>query len=123
VTAAAAVAGSIYGVGGASGIPREWLDSSPFADHCWPSLILGIAVGGSSAASAALAWRGSYRAGPATVGAGIILAGWVASQVSIIGYRSFLQPIVGAVGLSMIGLGSTLCDTDPRPRLRTVRAT
>jgi len=35
----------------------------------------------------------------------VILSGWIAAQVAIIGPRSFLQPLLGAVGLALIGLG------------------
>jgi hypothetical protein len=65
-------------------------------------------VGGSSTTAAAAAWRGSAYAGPASVAAGVILLGWVAAQVAIIGPRSFLQPLMGGVGFALIGLGAPL---------------
>src|SRR3954468_10010076 len=49
-----------------------------------PSLILGVAVGGSTTASAVAAWRGSDAAGRAAVGAGGVLVAWIAAQVAII---------------------------------------
>jgi hypothetical protein len=107
-TALNAVGGSLYGLGGAPNVPREWLEGSPFHDYRVPSLILGVAVGGSSATAAVTAWRGSEHAGPASVAAGVILSGWIAAQVAIIGPRSFLQPLMGAVGLALIGLGGRL---------------
>jgi hypothetical protein len=49
----------------------------------------------------------------ATVGAGGILTAWLAAQVAIIGLRSFLQPLFGGVGITMIALGSKLrCDAE-----------
>jgi hypothetical protein len=108
LTAVNAVGGSLYGLRGAATIPREWLEGSPFNDYRIPSLFLGIAVGGSSALSAATAWRGSEHAGLATVAAGGILTAWVAAQVAIIGRRSFLQPLFGGIGITMIALGSRL---------------
>jgi hypothetical protein len=111
LTAVNAVGGSLYGLRGAPGIPREWLDGSPFSDYRTPSVFLGVAVGGSSAVSAAAAWRGNDHAALATVAAGGILTAWVAAQVAIIGLRSFLQPLFGGVGITMIALGSKLrCD-------------
>ena len=113
LTAVNAVGGSLYGLRGAPRIPREWLEGSPFNDYKIPSVFLGIAVGGSSAMSAATAWRGNDHAALATVAAGGILTAWVAAQVAIIGLRSFLQPLFGGVGLTMIALGSKLsCDAD-----------
>lgn len=108
VTALSALGGSIYGLTGAPKVPSEWLQGSPFDDYKIPSVFLGIAVGGSSGAAAATAWRGSEHTGPAAAAAGTILTGWIVAQVAIIGPRSLLQPIMGAVGVTMIGLGLTL---------------
>jgi hypothetical protein len=88
LTAVNAVGGCIYGLSGAPNVPREWLDGSPFRDYRVPSLILGGAVGGSSAVAAATAWRASSCAGTAALGAGVVLMGWVATQVGVIGFRS-----------------------------------
>ena len=107
-TAVNAVAGSIYGLSGARKVPREWLAGSPFHDYRGPSLILGVAVGVSSATAAAAAWRGSRHAGDTSITAGVVLLGWIGAQVAIIGRRSFLQPIMAGVGATLIGLGSKL---------------
>ena len=64
-----------------------------------PSLFLVVAVGGSSAAAAATAWRGSDHTAFAAAAAGAILTGWVVAQVALIGPRSFLQPLMGGVGM------------------------
>ena len=76
-----------------------------FHSYRIPSLILGIAVGGSTTAAAVAAWRGSDAAAPAAIGAGGILVAWIAAQVAIIGRRSWLQPAMAGVGGSLIGLG------------------
>ena len=111
LTAVNAAGGSLYGLRGARRIPGEWLEGSPFNDYKIPSVFLGIAVGGSSAMSAATAWRGNEHAALATVAAGGILTAWVAAQLAMIGRRSFLQPLFGGVGITMIALGSKLrCD-------------
>jgi len=70
--------------------------------------MLGIGVGGSSGVAAAAAWRGSDHVGREAILAGTILTGWIAGQVLIIGRRSFLQPLMGGVGIAMIGLGARL---------------
>jgi hypothetical protein len=108
LTAVSAAGGAIYGLRGAPAFPREWLDGSPFSDYRAPSLVLGIGVGGSSAASAMIAWRGGHRAGAAAVVAGSVLTGWIVAQVWIIGPRSFLQPLMGGVGVAMVTLGVRL---------------
>lgn len=113
LTAANAIGGAIYGLRGAPNVPRQWLEGSPFHDYRIPSAILGVAVGGTSAASAATAWRGSSHAGPAAVLAGAALTGWIAAQVAIIGPRSFLQPLMGGVGVVMAGLGLRLRTGEP----------
>lgn len=107
-TAVNAVGGAIYGLSGARDVPREWLKGSPFHDYRMPSLILGVAVGGSSAAAAVTAWHGSEHAGAAAISAGVVLLGWITVQVAIIGPRSFLQPLMASVGATLIGLGTTL---------------
>ena len=108
VTAANALGGAVYGLGGAPKVPREWLEGSPFRDYRIPSLILGVGVGGSSIVAAATAWRASDRAGVAAVSAGAVLIGWIGAQLAIIGRRSFLQPLFGGVGIAMVGLGAKL---------------
>jgi hypothetical protein len=119
LTAVNAVGGCIYGLSGAPNVPREWLDGYPFRDYRVPSLILGGAVGGSSAGASATAWRASGCAGTAALGAGVVLTGWIATQVAIIGPRSPLQPLMAGVGIVMTGLGASLrCQThatNPQP--------
>lgn len=108
VTAIGAAGGAIYGLSGAPDLPREWLDGSPFRDYRVPSLVLGFGVGGTSAASTVIAWRGCENAGSAAMIAGSVLTGWIIVQVRIIGPRSFLQPLMGGVGISMVTLGTRL---------------
>jgi hypothetical protein len=108
VTAASAIGGSIYGLGGARSVPREWLEGSPFETYTVPSLILGFAVAVTSADAAVTAWRGHQAAARSSVLAGAVLSGWIATQVAIIGPRSFLQPLMGGVGIAMIALGAKL---------------
>src|SRR4051794_1709723 len=121
LTAVNAAGGAWYGLSGAPNVPAEWLAGSLFRSYRTPSLILGVAVGGSTTASAVAAWRGSDAAGRAAVGAGGVLVAWIAAQVAIIGLRSPLQPAMGAVGASLIGLGwrlRVLRDPRRQPRRR-----
>jgi hypothetical protein len=108
VTALNAAGEAWYGLGGAPGVPVEWLRGSMFRSYRAPSLVLGVAVGGSTAAAAVTAWRGSARAPVAAIGAGAVLAGWIGAQVAIIGLRSPLQPAMAGVAVSLVGLGRCL---------------
>jgi hypothetical protein len=103
-----AVAGGYYGLSGAPGVPIEWLRDSPFSDYTIPSWILLVVVGG-SLATAAVAVVGAWRvARISALLAGAILLTWIAVQVAIIGYVSWMQPATFAAGLLIIGLARRL---------------
>lgn len=82
-----------YALAGAQDTPREWLKRTPFNSYTAPGLILGVAVGGSDLAAACAIWRRSPDAATVSSLAALILLGWIATQVAMIGYRSFLQPL------------------------------
>lgn len=108
VLAANAVAGGIYGVSGAAAVPREWLSGTPFSSYLVPSLVLLVVVGGASGVAAvgvgaAAAWDRVA----AFVAGGVVLA-WIAAQVWIIGYVSWLQPAVSVAGLLVVALAALL---------------
>jgi uncharacterized BrkB/YihY/UPF0761 family membrane protein len=93
-----AFGGGYYGLSGAGGIPTVWLEGSPFHDYSIPSLILLVVVGGSFliAAVAVLARRRWARL--TAVAAAVIVLGWLAAQLAIIGYVSWMQPVTAAAG-------------------------
>lgn len=101
-----AFGGALYGLAGAKDIPKQWLAGSPFSDYFVPSLILLIAVGGSLAGAAIAVLAGWRTARPAAQTAGTILIGWIAIQVSIIGYVSWMQPAVALAGLAIVALST-----------------
>ena len=102
VIAVCAFGGGYYGMSGAEGVPRELLEGSPFRTYFAPSLILFAAVGGSFlfAAIGVLFHRPFARV--STNLAAVVATVWIAAQVAIIGYVSWLQPAV--VGVAMIVL-------------------
>ena len=108
VVAVNAVGGAVYGLAGANNVPREWLDGTPFDSYVIPSLILLVGVGGGmSVAALALLTRLRYAA-ELSVAAGVILVGWIGTQVLIIvpdGGFSWLQPTMFAAGLLVAALG------------------
>lgn len=92
--------GAFYGLAGAEGVPAEWLEGTPFSDYTFPSLIPGVAVGGSAAAAAAgLLLRRRWGPLVAFLAADTLLV-WIIVQVALIGYVSWLQPFMFAVGVA-----------------------
>ena len=103
-----AFAGGYYGLSGAKDVPKAWLAGSPFSGYFIPSLILFVIVGGSllTATVAVFArWRSSRLF---ALGAGVVLLVWLAVQVSIIGYVSWMQPATAIGALLILGLASML---------------
>ncbi|HEX4933463.1 MAG TPA: hypothetical protein VFV33_09805, partial [Gemmatimonadaceae bacterium] len=94
-----AVGGGAYGLTGAEAIPRRWLEGSPFTSYVVPSLVLLIVVGGTQLVAAVVVARGAPVGRPASLAAAAILAGWIAVQVAVIGYVSWLQPAMAIAAL------------------------
>jgi hypothetical protein len=107
VVALNAVGGGIYGLAGAAGVPVELLRGSPFQSYFWPSLILLVAVGGSMLTAALLMTLRPRLGALISVGAGLVLAGWIGVQIAIIGFMSWLQPTLFVVALVVIVLSVT----------------
>ncbi|MCZ2357348.1 MAG: hypothetical protein LC115_11805 [Bacteroidia bacterium] len=84
--------GGYYGLSGAKTVPTEWLKGSPFRNYFIPSLFLFIAVGGSTFTAAILVFKRNHKARKAAFISGIIILVWLAVQVAIIGYVSWMQP-------------------------------
>jgi len=103
-----AFAGGWYGLAGAKGIPTAWLSGSPFSDYVVPSWILVLAVGGSALLTSVAVfarWRHDRLLATA---AGAILFGWLAVEVAIIGYVSWMQPATAIGGALILGLAFLL---------------
>jgi len=103
-----AFGGGYYGLAGAEDVPREWLRGSPFADYFIPSLILFAVVGGSFLAATVLVFARSPLDRTAALAAGAIVLVWIAAQVAIIGYVSWMQPVTFVGGLLVFALASRL---------------
>lgn len=107
-----ALGGGWYGLAGAEGVPVAWLEGSPFASYVIPSLVLIVAVGGTSAVASVLLFSDARIARPAAMAAGVVMLGWIAAQLAIIGYVSWLQPAVAIVGVIVVATSLRL----PRQR-------
>ena len=103
-----AFGGGFYGLSGAKGVPTEWLNGSPFPDYFVPSLILLVVVGGSFMVAAMAVFTGLRIARLAALAAGIVVLGWLAVQLAIIGYVSWMQPTTAIAGVLILVLGSLL---------------
>jgi hypothetical protein len=103
-----ALGGGYYGLSGATGVPTEWLNGSPFPDYFVPSLILLVVVGGSFIVAAMPVFTGLRIARLAALAAGIVVLGWLAVQLAIIGYVSWMQPTTAMAGVLVVVLGSLL---------------
>jgi hypothetical protein len=103
-----AFGGGWYGLAGAEGIPTEWLAGSPFTSYFVPSLILLLVVGGAFLAAAIAVFLRTRCARRAAIAAGTIVLGWIAVQVSIIGYVSWMQPTTTIAGVLVLVLAALL---------------
>jgi hypothetical protein len=103
-----AFGGGCYGLSGAEGVPTEWLRGSPFPDYFVPSLILVIVVGGSFTIAGIAVFAGLRSAHLAAFAAGLVVLCWLAVQLAIIGYVSWMQPTTAIAGVAVLVLGSRL---------------
>ena len=99
-----AFAGGYYGMSGAEGVPREWLEGSPFKDYFIPGLFLFVAVGGSFLFAAIAVFARFQRARLAASSAAMIVLAWLAVQVVIIGYVSWMQPATTIAAIIVLAL-------------------
>lgn len=106
-----AFGGGYYGLSGAQGIPREWLEGSPFRGYFLPSLFLFVVVGGAFLAAGIAILARLRFARPLSLGTGGLVLAWIAVQVAIIGYVSWMQPATVAGGVLILLLTRML----PRP--------
>ncbi len=97
-----AFGGGYYGMAGAKNIPVEWLEGSPFSDYFIPSLFLFIVIGGLALFSGIAVYRQLRIARKATFVCGIIILLWIAIQVAIIGYVSWMQPTTMVTALLIL---------------------
>jgi hypothetical protein len=104
--------------GGVAGMSPEVLSGTPFTTYLWPGLLLGAGLG----IPALVAAVGVHRRGRSSVAApleratghhwswsvslaiGIALMMWIAAQLLLLDERTFLQPLMFAVGAALTAL-------------------
>lgn len=87
---------------GAKDIPVAWLQGSPFHNYFIPSIVLFVVVGGSALLAAILVFRKQKAARKAGFISGILILLWLAAQVAIIGYVSWMQPVTAIAALLIL---------------------
>lgn len=117
--AVSAIVGALGLVIGFLNIPLSALQGSPFSDFTYPALLLGVVVGGSALAAAAISVFGPRRIETlASAAAGCIMVGWMIIQLTMIGLSTWVQPAYLVVGVIMVGLAGLLQVTKRMPAIR-----
>jgi hypothetical protein len=108
VALSAFVAGAMFVAapsGRLMGMTVETLARSPFGSYLVPRIVLFMVVGGTLATAAWAEIRRWPRAGWLSEVAGVVLAGWIAVQVAMIGLGHPMQPSLFVAGVVIAGLG------------------
>lgn len=103
-----AFGGGCYGLTGAKDVPLGWLKDTPFHTYFTPSLVLFLVVGGATFAAGLMVFTRHPSAKKAASIAALIIFAWLAVQVAMIGYVSWLQPTVAVAGLIIFILSRKL---------------
>ena len=112
-----AFGGGYYGMSGAEGVPKEWLEGTPFDDYFIPSLILFLVVGGSFLAAAIAVFADLRVARAAALIAGAVVLAWLTVETAMIGYVSWMQPVTAIGALLVLALAWLLRREVPRGKL------
>jgi len=99
-----AFGGGYYGMSGAEGVPLEWLEGSPFHNFFIPGLVLFVVVGGSFLVASIAVFARLRFARFASFVAVLIVYIWLAVQIAIIGYVSWMQPVTAILALIILVL-------------------
>ena len=110
-----AFGGGYYGLSGAKGVPTEWLAGAPFRDYTVPSLILFAGVGGSFLVAAVAVLARSQMARASALTASMVVLVWIAAQMAIIGYASWMQPATAIGGVLILMLSWVLPKSGASP--------
>lgn len=103
-----AFGGGWYAISGAPGVPLEWLAGSPFKDYFIPGVFLFVVMGGAMSTASVVVFLAHRKARPIALFTGTLMLAWIAIQVSIIGYVSWMQPAIALAGLVTIVLARSL---------------
>jgi hypothetical protein len=97
-----AFGGGYYALAGARDVPTDWLQGSPFSDYFIPGLFLFLVIGGTAMLSGIAVFIRHRMARKAAILCGIIVLLWIAIQVTIIGYVSWMQPATTVAAIAIL---------------------
>ena len=97
-----AFGGAYYGMSGAIDVPLEWLEGGPFKNYFIPCLFLFIIIGGAALLASILVFKRHPKARLGSMATAIIVLLWLAIQVIIIGYISWMQPATTILALLIL---------------------
>jgi hypothetical protein len=100
-----AVYGAVMLITDAWGLPVDDLEPLPVGGWVLPGVALLALVAVPMLTAAVLVCRRQSSAAFVSVVAGLLLVGWVAVQVAVIGLQMFMQPLMFGLGLVVAGLG------------------
>ncbi len=87
-------------------MPVTLLAGSPFSDFLIPGLVLFFVVGGSNIAGGILAMSGHRRGAQASPVAGVVLIGWISTQMALLGYLHPIQLVYFGLGVLIVILAA-----------------
>lgn len=87
------------------GMELAWLDGTPFKSFLIPGIILFVFNGLGNILAAVLSLRKHSHFPAVALSFGAVMMIWIISQVSFIGYKSFLQPLYFSTGLIQTAMG------------------
>jgi hypothetical protein len=93
---------------GASDIPIEWLNSSPFTNYFIPGSVLLIVIGFGNVLGGIFSFLSKRYAGGLAAMLGTFLILFMAIEVWFVGLRNFLQPLYFILGAIVLVLGLKL---------------
>jgi hypothetical protein len=90
--------------GDAIGLPRVWLEGSPFPDYRVPGLFLLAVLGAAPLWVAARVWQRKAWAWPGALMVGLVLLAWLLVEIRVVGFQNDppLQVIYGLVGAGIV---------------------
>lgn len=94
-----AFGGGCYGISGAKSVPVDWLKGTPFHSYLIPGIILFSVVGGACLVAATLVFIKHRLATLFSFYAAVIILIWIVTQLAMIGYVSWLQPLIVVIGI------------------------
>lgn len=124
LTALGAASGGANLMADGMGMDPALLAGTPLTSWHLPGLALIAVVCVPMAVAAAAEWRQAPRAAHRSLLAGVLLMAWIAVQVAVIGFQTWLQPAFFLVGLVVAGLARPRAEaigpTDPARRARSI---